>query len=289
MKRGLLLTLLLAGCAQQAPRPADIHDPTALRYLNEHGARLEIQVPSAGWIDASLMIDAQAAAKARETNQSLAHSATTGGGAIGLLLASAINTQVGEAALQREAERDAKQAAQTMAVVLAEHPYNGKLQQRYGEAAGNAGLRPATGGVSASLRIAPKVVVSPDRGSFVLVSQVELQDIAGSVLYRTRLDVQSLSVRRCGEQCIDDGGMDAQKVDALLGICIDESMRMLAQDLNRDPSAQQGKAETVRYLLDGRRMVERGQLLPASGEYTRYRNLDGALKAVPVVLVKAAE
>ncbi|WP_194789101.1 hypothetical protein [Pseudomonas sp. UFMG81] len=289
MKRALLLALLLGGCAQQAPRPADIHDPTALRYLNEHGARIEVQVASAGWVDANRVIDAQAAAKARETNYSLTQNATISGGPIGLLLASAINTQVGEAALQRDAERDAKQAAQSMAVVLAEHPYNGKLQQRYASAAGNAGLRPSSGPVTASLRIAPQVVVSPDRGSFVLVSQVELQDIAGSVLYRTRVEVQSLSVRRCGEHCIDDGGFDAQKVDALLQTCIDESMRILAQDLNQDPAAQRGKEQTMRYLLDGRRMVERGRLLPPSAQYTRYRNLDGALKAVPVALFTAAQ
>ncbi|WP_369989716.1 hypothetical protein [Pseudomonas xanthosomatis] len=289
MKRGLLLALLLSGCAQQAPRPADIHDATALRYLNEHGARLEVQVPAQGWVDASLMIDAEAAAKARATNQSLARNATSGGGAIGLLLASAINTQVGEASLQREAERDARQAAQSMAVVLADHPYNGKLQQYYNEAAGNAGLRPGSGPVTAALHIAPQVVVSPDRGSFRLVSDVQLQDIAGSLLYRTRLEVQSLSLRRCGEHCIDDGGLDAQKVDALLATCIEESMRLLAADLNQGPSAQRSQEQTVRYLLDGRRMVERGRLLPSSGQYTRYRNLDGALKAVPVALFEAAQ
>lgn len=288
MKRGLLLALLLCGCAQQAPRPADIHDPTALRYLNEHGARVDVQVASTGWIDASLMIDPKAAEKARETNHSLARNATSGGGAIGLLIASAINTQVGEASLQREAERDAKQAAQSMAVVLADHPYNGKLQQRYSEAAGNAGLRPSSGAVTASLHIAPQVVVSPDRGSFLLVSEVELQDIAGGLLYRTRIEVQSLSLRRCGEHCIDDGGLDPQKIDALLATCIDESMRILAADLNQDPATQRAKEETVRYLLDGRRMVERGRLLPSSGEYTRYRNLEGALKAVPVAFFKAA-
>ncbi|MGE7992643.1 hypothetical protein ACQKPE_16700 [Pseudomonas sp. NPDC089554] len=289
MKRGLLLALLLSGCAQQAPRPADIHDPTALRYLNDHGVRVELQTPSTGWVDASLMIDADAASKARETNQSLAHHATSGGGAIGLLLASAINTQVGAASLQREAARDAKLAAQPMAVLLADHPYNGKLQQRYVQAAGNSGLRPSNGPVTASLRITPQVVISPDRGSFVLVSQVELQDIAGSLLYRTRVEVQSLSLRRCGEHCVDDGGLDPEKVNALLDACIDESMRLLATDLNQGLSSERSKEQTLRYLLDGRRMVERGRLLPASGEYTRYRNLDGALKAVPVAFFAAAQ
>ncbi|MDD0977090.1 hypothetical protein [Pseudomonas fontis] len=288
MKRGVLLALLLSGCAQQAPRPADIHDPTALRYLNEHGARVEVQVPATGWVDASLMIDPKQAEKARETNHSLAHSATSGGGALGLLLASAINTQIGSAALEREAEHDAKQAAQNMAVVLDDHPYNGRLQQRYNEASNNAGLRPSTGAISARLVINPQVMISPDRGSFVLVSQVELQDLGGSLLYRARIEVQSLSFRRCGEHCVDDGGLEPEKINAVLEGCIDESMRVLAADLNPVPGSP-AREQTVRYLLDGRRVVERGRLLPSSDQYTRYRNLEGALKAVPVAMLQAAQ
>lgn len=288
MKRLLVLALLLSGCAQQAPRPTDIREPTALRYLSEHGAKVEVLVPDAGWIDASLMIDPKAAAEARETNHSIAKHATSGAGVVGLLLASAINTQVGSASVQRDAERDAQQAARNMAVVLDDHPYNGRLQQRYVEAANNAGLRPASGPVSARLQVLPQVMISPDRGSFVLVSQVELQDIAGSPLYRTRVEVQSLSFRRCGEQCIDDGGLEPEKINAVLEACIDESMRVLAADLSQ-PINVTTREQTMRYMLDGRRMVERGRLLPSSEQYTRYRNIDGALKAVPVAMLKAAQ
>lgn len=286
MRRALLLVALLSGCAQQAPRPADIHDPTALRYLNQHGARVEVQVPPQGWVDASLMIDAKAAEQARGTNQRMTQNAIASGGILGAALASAINTQVGEASLQREAARDAKQAAQPLAVLLSDHPYNGKLQQRYQQAAATAGLRPSSGAITASLHITPKVVLSPDRGSFLLASAIDLQDIAGMSLYRTRIEVQSLSLRRCGEQCIDDGGLDPQKIEALLGVCIDEAMRTLAMDLQRGPDGQREREKTIRYRLDGRRVVERGRVLEGSEGYLRYRNLDGALKVVPVAMVE---
>ncbi|RMQ50281.1 hypothetical protein ALQ04_04013 [Pseudomonas cichorii] len=115
----------------------------------------------------------------------------------------------------------------------------------------------------------------------MLVNQVQVQDISGLALYRMRLEVTGQPIRRCGGQCIDDGTLDLGQVTAVLDECIDESMRMLATDLMM-PTPPLAAQETLRYVLNGQRVVERGYQLANSDKYWRYRNLYGALKSVPV-------
>jgi len=156
-----------------------------------------------------------------------------------------------------------------------------RLQQRFQAASQVSGFKQGAGAVTARLLIEPKLMLTPDRGSFVLVNQVQLQDIAGSPLYRMRIEVASQPIRRCGKQCIDDGALDLAKVTAVLDECIDESMRVLSADLMQ-PTPPPAAQETLRYVLDGQRVVERGYQLAQNGNYWRYRNLYGAVKSVPV-------
>lgn len=123
-------------------------------------------------------------------------------------------------------------------------------------------------------------MLTPDRGSFVLVNQVQLLDIAGSLLYRARIEVTSQPIRQCGAQCIDSGVLALNPVTAALDACIDEAMRVLTADLN-GPAASPDTQETLRYVLDGQRVVERGYSMGHNGLYWRYRNLYGAVKSVP--------
>ncbi|MNP79468.1 hypothetical protein D3C76_1773170 [compost metagenome] len=58
-------------------------------------------------------------------------------------------------------------------------------------------------------------------------------------------------------------------------------MRVLATDLMQPPPPAAAQ-ETLRYVLDGQRVVERGYQLANNGTYWRYRNLYGAVKSVPV-------
>jgi hypothetical protein len=58
-------------------------------------------------------------------------------------------------------------------------------------------------------------------------------------------------------------------------------MRVLAADLML-PAPPEAAQETLRYVLDGQRVVERGYQLANNGNYWRYRNLYGAVKSVPV-------
>jgi len=249
-----LALLMLTGCAQKPAPEAGFKDQGALPYVQAHGLKVDVQVPQA-FVGASTVIDSEAALKAASISQNLV---ANSGNSAGLA-------------------KDSQPMADLLGgVALQEH-----LQQRYQRASQSAGLKQGEGQVTARLLIEPKLMLTPDRGSFVLVNQVQVQDIAGSPLYRMRIEVASQPIRRCGQQCIDDGSLELAKVTAVLDECIDESMRVLATDLMQ-PTPPPAAQETLRYVLDGRRVVERGYQLANNGNYWRYRNLYGAVKSVPV-------
>ena len=257
-----LALLMLTGCAQKPAPDAGFKDQGALPYVQAHGLKVDVQVPQA-FVGASTVIDSEAALKAASISQNLVANSGNSAGLAGLLVASVVNTQVGSGSLQRDAEKAALKDAQPMADLLGGVALQERLQQRYQRASQSAGLKQGEGQVTARLLIEPKLMLTPDRGSFVLVNQVQVQDIAGSPLYRMRIEVASQPIRRCGQQCID------------------ESMRVLATDLMQ-PTPPPAAQETLRYVLDGRRVVERGYQLANNGNYWRYRNLYGAVKSVPV-------
>lgn len=275
-----LALLMLAGCAQKPAPDAGFKAQGALPYVQAHGVKVDMQLPQM-FVGASTVIDAEVAQKAASTSHNLVASSGNTAGLAGLLVASLINTQMGSGSLQRDAENTALKDSRPMADLLAGVPLQERLQQRYQQASQAAGLKQGEGQVTARLLIEPKLMLTPDRGSFVLISQVQVQDIAGSALYRMRIEVVSQPVRRCGKQCIDDGSLDLAKVTAVLDECIDESMRVLATDLTQ-PAPPEAAQETLRYVLDGQRVVERGYQLANNGTYWRYRNLYGAVKSVPV-------
>jgi hypothetical protein len=274
-----LALLMLAGCAQKPAPEAGFKSQSAASYVQAHGLKVDMQLPQA-FVGASTVIDAEAAQKAASSSHNLVAGANAAGLA-GILVASLINTQMGSGSLQRDAEKTALKDSRPMADLLAGVPLQERLQQRYQQASQVAGLKQGEGQVTARLVIEPKLMLTPDRGSFVLVNQVQVQDIAGSALYRMRIEVTSQPIRRCGKQCIDDGSLDLAKVTAVLDECIDESMRVLATDLMQ-PAPPEAAQETLRYVLDGQRVVERGYQLANNGSYWRYRNLYGAVKSVPV-------
>ncbi|HEF4758551.1 TPA: hypothetical protein SAN82_000955 [Pseudomonas putida] len=275
-----LLLLTLAGCAQKPAPEAGFKDQTALTYIQVHGLKVEVQLPQA-FVGASTVIDSEAALKAASSSYNLVASSGQTAGLAGIMVASLINTQVGSGTLQRDAEKSAVKDSRPMADLLAGVPLQERLQQRFQDASKLAGLKQGEGQVTARLLIEPKLMLTPDRGSFILVNRVQVQDIAGSPLYRMRIEVASQPIRQCGKQCIDDGRLDLAKVTAALDECIDESMRVLATDLMQ-PTPPPAAQETLRYVLDGQRMVERGYQLTNNGSYWRYRNLYGAVKSVPV-------
>ena len=275
-----LALLMLTGCAQKPAPEAGFKDQGALPYVQAHGLKVDVQVPQA-FVGASTVIDSEAALKAASISQNLVPNSGNSAGLAGLLVASVVNTQVGSGSLQRDAEKAALKDSQPMADLLGGVALQERLQQRYQRASQSAGLKQGEGQVTARLLIEPKLMLTPDRGSFVLVNQVQVQDIAGSPLYRMRIEVASQPIRRCGQQCIDDGSLELAKVTAVLDECIDESMRVLATDLMQ-PTPPPAAQETLRYVLDGRRVVERGYQLANNGNYWRYRNLYGAVKSVPV-------
>jgi hypothetical protein len=277
---GALALLMVTGCAQKPAPEAGFKDHGALPYVQAHGLKVDVQVTQA-FVGASTVIDSQEALKAASSSQALLLSSGTSAGLAGVLVASLVNTQMGSGTLQRDAEKSAHKDSRPMADLLAGVPLQERLQQRYQHAAQVAGLKQGEGQVTARLLIEPKLMLTPDRGSFVLVNQVQVQDIAGSPLYRMRIEVTSQPIRRCGSQCVDDGGLELAKVTAVLDECIDESMRVLATDLMQ-PTPPPAAQETLRYVLDGRRVVERGYQLANNGNYWRYRNLYGAVKSVPV-------
>lgn len=274
-----LALLMLAGCAQKPAPEAGFKSQSAASYVQAHGLKVDLLLPQA-FVGASTVIDAEAAQKAASSSHNLVAGANAAGLA-GLLVASLINTQMGSGSLQRDAEKTALKDSRPMADLLAGVPLQERLQQRYQQASQVAGLKQGEGQVTGRLVIEPKLMLTPDRGSFVLVNQVQVQDIAGSALYRMRIEVASQPIRRCGKQCIDDGSLDLAKVTAVLDECIDESMRVLATDLML-PAPPEAAQETLRYVLDGQRVVERGYQLANNGNYWRYRNLYGAVKSVPV-------
>jgi hypothetical protein len=271
---------LLAGCAQKPMPPSGFKSPEALAYVQAHGLDVDLRLAPA-WVGASTVVDADVAQRAAASSHLLIASSGNSAGLAGVLVASLINTQMGSGSLQRDAERNAAQASRPLATLLAEVPLQERLQRRFQQASLAAGLKQGAGAVSARLVIEPSLMLTPDRGSFVLINQVQVEDIAGTPLYRMRIEVNGPPIRRCGGHCVDDGRLDLAPVTVALDECIDESMRVLAADLTLPPplpSAQQ----TLRYVLDGQRVVERGYALASSGRYWRYRNLYGALKSVPV-------
>lgn len=187
---------------------------------------------------------------------------------------------MGSGSLQRML-KSRSQESLPLASLLAGVPLQERLQQRFQRASQAAGIKQGIGDISARLVIEPKLMLTPDRGSFVLINQVQVQDIAGSALYRMRIEVSSQPIRRCGKQCIDDGTLDLAQVTAVLDECIEESMRVLAADLML-PAPPEAAQETLRYVLNGQRVVERGYQLANTGNYWRYRDLYGAVKSVPV-------
>ncbi|MHC8375755.1 hypothetical protein ACYZT3_06715 [Pseudomonas sp. MDT1-16] len=279
MGASALALLMLAGCAQKPAPEAGFKSQSAGSYVQAHGLKVDMQLPQA-FVGASTVIDAEAAQKAASSSHNLV-AGSNAAGLAGLLVASLINTQMGSGSLQRDAEKTALKDSRPMADLLAGVPLQERLQQRYQQASQMAGLKQGEGQVTARLVIEPKLVLTADRGSFLLINQVQVQDIAGSALYRMRIEVASQPIRRCGKQCIDDGSLDLAKVTAVLDECIDESMRVLATDLMQ-PAPPEAAQETLRYVLDGQRVVERGYQLANNGNYWRYRNLYGAVKSVPV-------
>jgi hypothetical protein len=275
-----LALLMVGGCAQKPAPEAGFKDQGALPYVQAHGLKVDVQIPQA-FVGASTVIDSKVALKAASSSQALLLNSGTSAGLAGVLVASLVNTQMGSGTLQRDAEQSALKDSRPMADLLAGVPLQERLQQRYQHASQVAGLKQGEGQVTARLLIEPKLLLTPDRGSFVLVNQVQVQDIAGSPLYRMRIEVTSQPIRRCGNQCIDDGSLELAKVTAVLDECIDESMRVLATDLMQ-PTPPPAAQETLRYVLDGQRVVERGYQLANNGHYWRYRNLYGAVKSVPV-------
>ncbi|MDR6916248.1 hypothetical protein J2X66_003117 [Pseudomonas sp. 3296] len=275
-----LMWLMLGGCAQKPGPEAGFKDQGALPYVQAHGLKVDVQLPPT-FVGASTVIDTKVAQDAATSSYNRVASSGISAGLAGVLVASLINTQMGSGTLQCDAEKAAHDEARPMADLLAGMPLQERLQQRYQQASKVAGLKQGEGAVTARLVIEPKLMLGPDRGSFVLINQVQVQDIAGSALYRMRIEVVSQPIRRCGSQCIDDGGLDLAKVTAVLDECIDESMRVLATDLMQ-PTPPPAAQETLRYVLDGQRVVERGYQLANNGSYWRYRNLYGAVKSVPV-------
>lgn len=279
MGASVLALLMLGGCAQKPAPEAGFKSQSAASYVQAHGLKVDMQLPQA-FVGASTVIDPEAAQKAASSSHNLVAGANAAGLA-GLLVASLINTQMGSGSLQRDAENTALKESRPMADLLAGVPLQERLQQRYQQASQGAGLKQGEGAVTARLVIEPKLMLTADRGSFLLINQVQVQDIAGSALYRMRIEVASQPIRQCGKQCIDDGSLDLAKVTAVLDECIDESMRVLATDLMQ-PAPPEAAQETLRYVLDGQRVVERGYQLANNGSYWRYRNLYGAVKSVPV-------
>ncbi|WP_407315969.1 hypothetical protein [Pseudomonas sp. nanlin1] len=275
-----LILLTLAGCAQKPAAPAGFKSRDAVTYVEAHGVKVDLQLPR-NFVGASTVVDPEAAQRAASSSHNLVAASGTGAGLAGLLVASLINTQMGSGALQRDAENAAIKESRPLADLLAGVQLQERLQQRFQQATQAAGLKQASSNISARLSIEPKLMLTPDRGSFVLVNQVQLQDIAGSALYRMRIEVTSQPIRRCGKQCIDDGTLALPQVTAALDQCIDEAMRLLAADMTL-PDPAVASQQTLRYVLDGRRVVERGYVLANSGSYWRYRDLYGAVKSVPV-------
>lgn len=276
----VVLVLLLAACAQKPAPPAGFRSESAVGYVQAHGLKVEMLLP-ATFVGASIVVDAEAAKKAAESSHNLVSSSGSAAGLAGLLVASLINTQMGSGSLQREAEQAAAKESKPLADLLAGVQLKERLQDRFQQASRAAGLKQSEGNISARLLVEPRLMLTPDRGSFVLINQVELHDIAGSALYRMRIEVTSQPIRRCGKLCIDDGTLELAQVTATLDACIDESMRVLAADLML-PAPPLAAQETLRYVLDGQRVVERGYQLINNDHYWRYRNLYGALKSVPV-------
>lgn len=273
--------LMLGACAQHPLPEPGFSTPSALSYINAHGAKVEVRWPAQGLVTASMVIDSKRAADAAQVSDNVTRSAVNAGGVVGLLIASAINTQTGAGVLERDARNSAEHDARPMTTLLGEQNLEAAFSRRYQQTGQAAGLPAAQGPVSALVLVEPRLVLSADRGSFTLVNRVQVQDIAGSVLYQRRIDVVGQPFRSCGAQCIDDGHLEWAKVNEQLEACIDETMRVLAQDLRAGEGVDAGE-QTVRYVLDGRRVVERGRLLPSAGVYHRYRNLDGAIKSVPM-------
>ena len=276
------LAATLGGCAQAPAGPAHFTDPHAQAYVTEHGARVDVSLPKGPLVSAALVIDSAAASAAQATTDQMAAN-MRGNGLIGLAVTSAVSAQSGAGALQRKAQAAADQDAKPLASLLSGLPMDTQLARRYQAAALAAGLPEGKGAVVARLAIAPHIVLTADRAHFVLSSDVRLEDIAGGALYSARVDVGSPSLRRCGADCIDDGQLEQARVEAALEACVSETLRLVAQEIS-GTAVPAGPERTLRFVLDGQRVVERGRLLAGSEGYLRYLALDGAVKAMPVAL-----
>jgi hypothetical protein len=255
---GALALLMLVGCAQKPAPEAGFKDQSALPYVQAHGLKVDVQLPQA-FVGASTVIESEQALKAASSSHNLIASSGNTAGLAGILLASLINTQMGSGTLQRDAEEAALKESRPMADLLAGVPLQERLQQRFQQASKTAGLKQGEGQVTARLLIEPKLMLTPDRGSFILVNQVQVQDIAGSALYRMRIEVASQPVRRCGKQCIDDGRLELATVTAVLDECIDAGVG-LRSDATATPGGGSGNlALCARWPAGGRARISIGQ------------------------------
>lgn len=279
---GLGLAAALAGCAQAPAGPAHFTDAHAQAYVSQHGARVEVQLPKGPLVSAALVIDSATATAAQQTTDQMTAN-MSGNGLLGLAVTTAVSAHSGAGALQRKAQAAADTDAKPLASLLSGLPMDTQLARRYQAAALAAGVAPGEGAVVARLAITPRIILSADRAHFVLSSDVRLEDIAGGALYSARVQVGSPSLRRCGADCIDDGQLEQSRVDAALDACVNETLRLVGLEIS-GASAPVGPERTLRYVLDGQRVVERGRLLAGSEGYLRYLALDGAVKAMPVAL-----
>lgn len=276
------LAIALGGCAQAPTGPAHFTDPHAQAYVSQHGVRVDVSLPKGPLVSAAVVIDSATASAAQATTDQMAAS-MRGNGLIGLAVTTAVSAQSGAGALQRKAQAAADQDAKPLASLLGGMPMDTGLARRYQAAAVAAGLPEGKGAVVARLAVTPHIVLTADRAHWVLSSDIRLEDIAGGALYSARVEVGSPSLRRCGADCIDDGQLEQARIDAALEACVSETLRLVAQDIS-GTAAPIGPERTLRYVLDGQRVVERGRLLSGSAGYLRYLALDGAVKAMPVAL-----
>ncbi|MBD1554563.1 hypothetical protein [Pseudomonas typographi] len=198
-----------------------------------------------------------------------------------LAVTAAASAQSG--ALQRKAHAVADLDAKPLASLLGGLPMDTQLASRYRQAALHAGLPEGSGAMVARWAIRPHIILSADRMHFVLSSQVRLEGIAGGAMYSAQIEVGSPSLRLCGNDCVDSGELAQAQVNAASDACVSETMTPVALDLQGGAKGTEPE-RTLRYVLNGQRVAERGRVLPAGVGYVRYLAVNGALKAMPVVL-----
>ncbi|MFF7710664.1 hypothetical protein [Pseudomonas sp. NPDC007930] len=282
MKPWFALPLLLAlgACAQAPASPPHVRDQSAAQYLAQHGARLEVTLPAGPWVDAAAYVDPKQARAAQLSTEQTANN-LRGNGLLGAVITRAVDAQSGLGGLQRRAGAAALADARPLAALLDSQPADTRFTALYNQAARLAGLPAGSGQVTARLLITPHVTLSADRGHLTLRTDLRLEDIAGGVLYAARIEATSASLRGCGNDCVDAGGLEPARVDQALQACAEQALALAMVDLQGGPASPE---RTLRYSLDGWREVERGRLLPTAPGYLRYQALDGTLKVSPAVL-----